>query len=93
MGDGSIYLRRSRHHAGREIYRASKSALNQLMRSYAARRDDPHAASYGARLGQDRARGPNARLTMWSIPSLVTTVDAQRGSAQFLDYLGQTVAW
>jgi hypothetical protein len=30
-----------------------------------------------------------------SIPNLVTTVDAQRGRAglQYLDYLGQTVAW
>jgi hypothetical protein len=40
--------------------------------------------------------GPDARLTIKeSIPSLVATVEAQRGRAglQFLDYLGQTVAW
>ena len=40
--------------------------------------------------------GPDARLTIGdSIPNLVTTVDAQRGRAglQYLDYLGQTVAW
>lgn len=36
---GSITLNES---AGNEVYRASKSALNQLMRSFAARhRDDP----------------------------------------------------
>jgi hypothetical protein len=40
--------------------------------------------------------GPNARLTISeSIPNLVTTIDAQSGHTglQYLDYLGQTVAW
>jgi hypothetical protein len=40
--------------------------------------------------------GPNARLTIReSIPSLVTTIDAQRGRTglQYLDYLSRTVAW
>jgi hypothetical protein len=40
--------------------------------------------------------GPGARLTIGeSIPSLVTTIDAQRGHGglRYLDYLGQPVAW
>ena len=40
--------------------------------------------------------GPKARLTVdESIPSLVRTVDAQRGHGglQYLDYQGNTVSW
>lgn len=46
--------------------------------------------------GKTDLGGPSARLTISeSIPNLVTTIDAQRGHAglQYLDYLGQTVAW
>jgi NAD(P)-dependent dehydrogenase (short-subunit alcohol dehydrogenase family) len=94
-GQGSIA---NNERGGFEIYRASKSALNQLMRSYAARhRDDPRTLLLLAP-GWVRTElgGPNARLTIEeSIPNLVTTVDAQRGrpGLQYLDYLGQTVAW
>jgi NAD(P)-dependent dehydrogenase (short-subunit alcohol dehydrogenase family) len=83
---------------GYEAYRASKSALNQLMRSYAARhRGDGRAVLVMAPgwVKTDMG-GPNAPLTIEeSIPSLVTTVDAQRGRSgvQFLDYLGATVPW
>jgi NAD(P)-dependent dehydrogenase (short-subunit alcohol dehydrogenase family) len=100
-GQGSVA---SNERGGYEIYRASKSALNQLMRSYAARhRDDLD--------GPDESRtlllmapgwvktdlgGPDARLTIEeSIPNLVKTIDAQRGRGglQYLDYLGRTVPW
>ncbi len=40
--------------------------------------------------------GPGAHLTISeSIPSLVTTIDAQRGYAglSYLDYMGKAVAW
>jgi NAD(P)-dependent dehydrogenase (short-subunit alcohol dehydrogenase family) len=94
-GQGSIA---NNERGGFEIYRASKSALNQLMRSYAARhRDDPRTLLLMAPgWVKTDLGGPNARLTIdESIPSLVATVDAQRGRAglQYLDYLGETVAW
>jgi NAD(P)-dependent dehydrogenase (short-subunit alcohol dehydrogenase family) len=94
-GQGSVA---NNERGGFEIYRASKSALNQLMRSYAARhRDDPRALLLMAP-GWVRTElgGPGARLTIdESIPGLVSTIDAQRGrpGLQFLDYQGETVPW
>ncbi|MQY22074.1 SDR family NAD(P)-dependent oxidoreductase [Nocardia macrotermitis] len=94
-GQGSVA---NNERGGFEIYRASKSALNQLMRSFAARhRDDPRTLLLMAPgWVQTELGGPGARLTIdESIPNLVTTLDAQRGHGglQFLDYLGHTVAW
>jgi NAD(P)-dependent dehydrogenase (short-subunit alcohol dehydrogenase family) len=94
-GQGSIA---NNERGGFEIYRASKSALNQLMRSYAARHGNGNRTLLLMAPGWVKTElgGPDARLTIGdSIPSLVTTVDAQRGRAglQFLDYLGRTVAW
>ncbi|HEX4731914.1 MAG TPA: SDR family NAD(P)-dependent oxidoreductase [Solirubrobacterales bacterium] len=94
-GQGSVA---NNERGGFEIYRASKSALNQLMRSYAARhRGDPRTLLLMAPgWVKTDLGGPGARLTVEeSIPNLVTTVDAQRGrpGLQYLDYLGQTVAW
>jgi NAD(P)-dependent dehydrogenase (short-subunit alcohol dehydrogenase family) len=83
---------------GFEIYRASKSALNQLMRSYAARDGGAGRTLLLMAPGWVKTElgGPDARLTVAeSIPNLVSTIEAQRGRAglQFLDYLGQRVAW
>jgi NAD(P)-dependent dehydrogenase (short-subunit alcohol dehydrogenase family) len=94
-GQGSITNNQG---GGFEIYRASKSALNQLMRSYAARHHDDRRTLLLLAPGWVKTElgGPNARLTVGeSIPNLVTTVDGQRGrpGLHFLDYLGQTVAW
>jgi NAD(P)-dependent dehydrogenase (short-subunit alcohol dehydrogenase family) len=94
-GQGSIA---NNERGGFEIYRASKSALNQLMRSYAARHHDDSRTLLLMAPGwvNTELGGPNARLTIGeSIPNLVTTIDAQRGQTglQYLDYLGQTVAW
>ena len=94
-GQGSVA---NNERGGFEIYRASKSALNQLMRSYAARRrDDPRTLLLTAPgWVKTDLGGPGARLTIGeSIPSLVTTIDAQRGRGglQYLDYRGETVAW
>jgi NAD(P)-dependent dehydrogenase (short-subunit alcohol dehydrogenase family) len=94
-GQGSITNNENGHY---EIYRASKTALNMLMRSFAARHaDDPRALLLMAP-GWVRTDlgGPEARLSIDdSIPNLVNTMDAQAGTAglQYLDYLGRKVPW
>jgi len=83
---------------GFEVYRASKAALNTLMRSFAARHsDDPRALVLMAP-GWVRTDlgGPHARLSLEeSIPNVVNTIEAQQGQAglRYLDYRGQTVPW
>jgi NAD(P)-dependent dehydrogenase (short-subunit alcohol dehydrogenase family) len=94
-GQGSIA---NNERGGFEIYRASKSALNQLMRSFAARHHNDNRTLLLIAPGWVKTDlgGPEARLTIGeSIPNLVTTVDARRGSSglQYVDYLGRTVAW
>lgn len=94
-GQGSVM---NNTRGGFEIYRASKAALNQLVRSYAARRrDDPRTFLLMAPgWVQTDLGGPDAALTIdQSIPHLVTTTDAQRGRTglHYPDYLGQTVPW
>lgn len=92
---GSITLNES---AGNEVYRASKSALNQLMRSFAARhRNDPRTilllspGHVKTRLG-----GESAPLTMdESVPKVIDVIarHAGEGGLQFLDYLDRTLPW
>lgn len=94
-GQGSVA---NNERGGFEIYRASKSALNQLMRSYAARHrgDDRTLLLLAPGWVQTDLGGPGAALTIEeSIPNLVTVVDAQRGipGLRYLDYKGATVAW
>jgi NAD(P)-dependent dehydrogenase (short-subunit alcohol dehydrogenase family) len=94
-GQGSITNNENGHY---EIYRGSKTALNMLLRSYAARHtDDPRTLLLMAP-GWVRTElgGPQARLSVEeSIPNLANTVDAQAGKAglQYLDYLGRKVPW
>jgi NAD(P)-dependent dehydrogenase (short-subunit alcohol dehydrogenase family) len=94
-GQGSVS---NNDNGGFEVYRASKSALNQLMRSYAARHhDDPRTLLLMAPgWVKTDLGGPHARLTVdESIPNLVRTVDAQRGhpGLRYLDYRGEVVPW
>lgn len=94
-GQGSIA---NNERGGFEIYRASKSALNQLVRSYAARHRDDTKTLLLMAPGWVRTElgGPNARLSIEeSIPNVVSTIDAQHGRTglHYLDYLGQTVPW
>ncbi|HEY6787798.1 MAG TPA: SDR family NAD(P)-dependent oxidoreductase [Trebonia sp.] len=83
---------------GFEVYRASKSALNQLMRSFAARHaGDPRTLLLIAPgWVQTDLGGPAAPLTIGqSIPGVADTIEAQaaKGGLQYLDYRGQTVRW
>jgi NAD(P)-dependent dehydrogenase (short-subunit alcohol dehydrogenase family) len=92
---GSITLN---DRAGHEVYRASKSALNQLMRSFAAR----HAHDPRTMLllcpgwVQTELGGPAAPLTVEeSVPGVVDTIEkhAGEGGLHFVDYRNQTVPW
>jgi NAD(P)-dependent dehydrogenase (short-subunit alcohol dehydrogenase family) len=83
---------------GHEVYRASKAALNTLMRSFAARHSGDGRTLLLLAPGWVRTDlgGPGARLSVEeSIPNLVKVVEAQEGKAglQYLDYLGKTVPW
>jgi len=94
-GQGSVANNES---GGYEVYRASKAALNTLMRSYAAR----HASDRRTLLLLAPAwirtdmGGPSAPFSIWeSIPVLVVTIEAQRGKhgLQYIDPQGHTVPW
>ncbi|WP_372411419.1 SDR family NAD(P)-dependent oxidoreductase [Streptomyces luteireticuli] len=83
---------------GYELYKASKAALNQLMRSYATRHADDGHAKLLIDPGHNRTRlgGPDAPLAPEeSIPAVVDVLEAQAGSPglQFLDRHGETVPW
>jgi NAD(P)-dependent dehydrogenase (short-subunit alcohol dehydrogenase family) len=83
---------------GFEVYRASKAALNTLMRSFAAR----HAADTRALLLiapgwiKTDMGGPGATFTVEeAIPRVVDVINAQAGKRglQFLDQAGKVVRW
>jgi NAD(P)-dependent dehydrogenase (short-subunit alcohol dehydrogenase family) len=83
---------------GQDAYRASKSALNQLMRCYAARyAEDAHTLLLiNPGWVKTDLGGPGALLTIdESIPGVAATINAQAGKPglQFLDYQGETVPW
>jgi len=76
----------------REVYRGSKAALNQFMRSYAARHSGPSRAMVLMAPGWVRTEmgGPDAHLTIGeSIPNLVNVLLNKKGNAglEYLDYL------
>jgi NAD(P)-dependent dehydrogenase (short-subunit alcohol dehydrogenase family) len=82
----------------KDVYRASKSALNQLMRSYAARYADAAHTLLLICPGHVRTElgGPDASLTIdQSIPGVVDTIDRHSGQPglKFLSYQDQPVPW
>ncbi|AXK62121.1 SDR family oxidoreductase [Burkholderia sp. IDO3] len=82
----------------REVYRGSKAALNQFMRSFAARQAGTSRAMVLMAPGWVRTElgGPDARLTIEeSVPSLVDVLIGKQARAglEYLDYLGRTVPW
>jgi NAD(P)-dependent dehydrogenase (short-subunit alcohol dehydrogenase family) len=83
---------------GFEIYRGSKSALNQYMRSYAARHAGEPRALVLMAPGWIRTAlgGPNAPFGLEeTIPDIVNTLLSKRGKPglQYLDRMGRTVPW
>jgi NAD(P)-dependent dehydrogenase (short-subunit alcohol dehydrogenase family) len=94
-GQGSIA---NNTKGGFEVYRGSKAALNQYMRSYAARHaDDPRAMVLLAP-GWIRTElgGPNAPFSIAeTIPQVVDTLLSQQGTPglRFIDRHGETVPW
>ena len=82
----------------REVYRGSKAALNQFMRSYAARDSETSRAMVLMAPGWVRTEmgGSDAPLRIdESVPNLVNVLLKKKGNAglEYLDYLGRTVPW
>lgn len=98
MSSGQGSVTNNTRVTGWEIYRASKSALNQLMRSFAARHpDDPRTLLLMAP-GWVRTElgGPDATGTVEdSSRGVVDVIEARSGEGglHYLDYRGQTVPW
>lgn len=83
---------------GQDVYRASKSALNQLMRSYAARYAEAAHTLLLICPGHVRTDlgGPDAPLSIdQSIPGVVDTIDRHSGEPglQYLNHQNQPVPW
>ncbi|MFD9894850.1 SDR family NAD(P)-dependent oxidoreductase [Amycolatopsis sp. NPDC059027] len=83
---------------GYELYKASKAALNQLMRSYATRYAGDGQTKLLIDPGHNKTRlgGPDAPLTPEeSIPAVADVLEAQAGALglQFLDRHGESVPW
>ncbi|MEU7143719.1 SDR family NAD(P)-dependent oxidoreductase [Nocardia sp. NPDC046473] len=84
--------------AGYELYKASKAALNQLMRSYATRYADDGQTKLLIDPGHNQTElgGPDAPLNpKETIPAVVDVLEAQAATPglQFLDRHGETVPW
>lgn len=98
MSSGQGSITNNTRVTGWEIYRASKSALNQLMRSFAARYpDDPRTLLLMAPgWVKTDLGGPDAGLTVEeSTRGVVDVIEAQAGKRglQYLDHRGATIPW
>ena len=83
---------------GWETYRASKAALNTLLRSYVARQSGDTRTYLLMDPGWVRTDmgGPQATLSVEeSVAQMVDVMEAQagKGGLRFLNYHGRTVAW
>ncbi|WP_354644643.1 SDR family oxidoreductase [Kitasatospora camelliae] len=83
---------------GQDLYRASKSALNQLMRCHAARTTGDPRTLLLMDPGWVRTElgGPDAELSVEeSVPGVVETIERHHGTSglHFLDHRGEVVPW
>ena len=82
----------------REVYRASKAALNMFMRSFVARQAEPRRAMMLMAPGWIRTGlgGPEAPFSLEeSVPTLVDVMLSKRvrPGLEFLDRQGRTMSW
>jgi NAD(P)-dependent dehydrogenase (short-subunit alcohol dehydrogenase family) len=94
-GQGSIANNKK---GGHEVYRGSKSALNQYMRSYAARHAGEPRALLLLAPGWIRTSlgGPDAPFGLEeTVPDILNTLLSKRGNPglEYLDRMGRTVPW
>jgi len=94
-GQGSVA---DNEKGGFEVYRASKAALNTLMRSFVARHLEDSRSLLLIAPGWIRTEmgGPDARYSIEeAIPRVVDTIVAQAGKVglQYLDQFGKVVRW
>lgn len=94
-GQGSVA---SNEKGGHEVYRGSKAALNQYMRSYAARHAGQSRALVLLAPGWIRTAlgGPEAPFSLKeTIPDIVNVLLSKRGrpGLEYLDRVGRTVPW
>ncbi|MGW4650452.1 SDR family oxidoreductase [Kitasatospora sp. NPDC004289] len=83
---------------GQDLYRAAKSALNQLMRCHAARNAEDSRTFLLMDPGWVRTElgGPHAPLSVAdSVPGVVGTIERHRAATglHFVDHRGETVPW
>lgn len=81
---------------GYELYRASKAALNSLLRSYAARHKDRSIVAMHPGWVRTDMGGDEAPLGVGeSAAGIVDVVETRLGQAGcvFLDHRGETIAW
>jgi NAD(P)-dependent dehydrogenase (short-subunit alcohol dehydrogenase family) len=82
---------------GYEVYRASKAALNTLMRSYASRKGQEHALLLLAPgwIKTEMGGGDAAFTVEETIHDIVDTITGQEGKTglQYLDRFGKAVRW
>jgi NAD(P)-dependent dehydrogenase (short-subunit alcohol dehydrogenase family) len=81
---------------GSVVYRGSKAALNQSMRSYAARHADRAMVLLAPGWIRTAMGGPDAPFTVEeAMPKIVDVLIAQQGTPglRYLDRFGQAVPW